>query len=94
MTLWHGTDDAISSPAAMRQFFAGRTVGERTFQSAGSLLMSAPELSGTANGTTIDGPNLVGQLGTRDSSSVPWMLLIAANFAVTVGALVFLRLRR
>lgn len=62
--------------------------------SAGSLLMSAPELSGTANGTTIDGPNLVGQLGTRDSSSVPWMLLIAANFAVTVGALVFLRLRR
>lgn len=62
--------------------------------SAGASLLAAPELSGTANGTTIDGPELVGQLGTRDSSSVPWMLLIAANFGVTVSALVFLRLRR
>ncbi len=61
---------------------------------AGALLMAAPEMGGTANGTTVERPNLVGQIGTRDGSSVPWMLLIAANFGVTVSALVFLRLRR
>lgn len=60
----------------------------------GALLLAAPEMSGTARGTTAAGPQLVAQLGTRDANSTPWMLLIAANFAVMVAALVFLRLRR
>ena len=38
--------------------------------------------------------DVLGQLGTRDANSTPWMLLIGANFLVAGGALVALRLRR
>jgi len=61
---------------------------------AGAVLLGAPELRGTARGSTVSGPQLTAQIGTRDVNSVPWMLLIAANFGVMVFALVLLRLRR
>ncbi|NOX29736.1 MAG: hypothetical protein GXP35_06775 [Actinobacteria bacterium] len=72
---------------------ASVTASEQALQ-AGAVLLAAPELRGTARGSTVSGPQLTAQVGTRDVNSVPWMLLIAANFGVTVSALVLLRLRR
>ena len=72
---------------------ASVTASDQALQ-AGARLLAAPELSGTARGSTVSAPQLIAQVGTRDVNSVPWMLLIAANFGVTVSALVLLRLRR
>ncbi|MCP3938668.1 MAG: hypothetical protein GY708_25245 [Actinomycetia bacterium] len=58
------------------------------------VLMSAPEMSGSTRGTDVVMSPLVGQVGTRDSNSVPWMMLISANFGISVFALALLRLRR
>jgi len=72
---------------------ASVTASDQALQ-AGAVLLAAPELRGTARGSTVSGPELTAQVGTRDVNSVPWMLLIAANFGVMVFALVLLRLRR
>ncbi len=53
-----------------------------------------PEMVGFISGSPSPGPVVLGQVGGRDSASVPWMLLIGANFLVAGGALVALRLRR
>lgn len=60
----------------------------------GDRLLAAPELTGAARGSMIEPEPLIGQVGTRDANSVPWMLLIAANFGIAVFALAMLRLRR
>ncbi len=72
---------------------ASVTASDQALQ-GGAVLLAAPELRGTARGSTVSGPELTAQIGTRDVNSVPWMLLIAANFGVMVFALVLLRLRR
>lgn len=61
-----------------------------------SALLSAPEMSGSTRGADGDQPAtaVISQIGTRDTNSVPWMLLIAANFGISLVALAFLRLRR
>ncbi len=75
-------------------------LAQETEQVSGSidgagLLSGAPELTGMANAAPrIDPDTELAGLGTRDSSSVPWMLLIAANAGIAMVAVVILRLRR
>ena len=75
-------------------------LGEESQRAAGSidevgLLADAPELSGMANAAPrVDPETELAGLGTRDSSSVPWMLLIAANAGIAMVAVLILRLRR
>lgn len=59
-------------------------------------LLAAPEMAGSTRGSDqpVSADGLVAQIGTRDTNSVPWMLLIAANFGIAIFALVLLRLRR
>lgn len=59
-----------------------------------SAFVNVPDLIGSANGAPADEPVVLGQVSSTDSASVPWMLLIGANFLVAGGALVALRLRR
>ena len=99
-----GPTSTVPADAAtgMGQSGAGTEVAlaEGTDQVASSvdgagLLASVPELSGMANAAPRDDPDTeLAGLGTRDSSSVPWMLLIAANAGIAMVAVVILRLRR
>jgi len=57
-------------------------------------LLSVPTLAGSAKGGPAPDEVVLGQLGTRDSNSTPWMLLIGANFLIAGSALAALRLRR
>jgi len=57
-------------------------------------LLSVPTLAGSARGGPAPDEVILGQLGTRDANSTPWMLLIGANFLIAGGALAALRLRR
>jgi len=57
-------------------------------------LDAVPNLVGSARGGPEPDRVVLGQLGTRDSNSTPWMLLIGANFLIAGGALAALRLRR
>jgi len=57
-------------------------------------LLSVPTLAGSARGGPAPDEVVLGQLGTRDSNSTPWMLLIGANFLIAGSALAALRLRR
>lgn len=69
-------------------------VGDEVASGAVAALADAPEIEGVASGAPGADTVILGQLGTRDANSTPWMLLIAANFLVAVGALTALRLRR
>jgi len=92
-------DDLLSTGTTAAEVAAQNSAGIAQVAQGESALAAtafaeAGQLAGSAPGGVAPDSVILGRLGTRDANSVPWALLIMANFIVASGALVFLRLRR
>ncbi len=89
-----GDPSTSDGPGTQNTSTDASTGGDEVALGAPTAFAAVDEIVGSASGAPAQDPVVLGQLGTRDANSTPWMLLVGANFLVAGGALAALRLRQ